>query len=562
MAEPDLILHGGTVVTLDRASTIAEAVTVRGGAIAAVGAAAALLREAGSATRRIDLAGRTVVPGFFDAHPHMDREGLKTRGGVPIAGLRSVAGIVEAVRAAARAARPGEWIVLMPIGTPPSDYASTPADLEEGRFPTRHDLDAVAPDNPVYIRAVWGWWSRRPFPSVANSMALRVAGVTRDTPAPYNTEIVKDERGEPTGVFLERNYAPVLEYTLFRAVPRFTHADRVEGIRRSAAAYSATGTTAAFEGHGLSPAVIRAYREVHERGELSVRMHAPLSLPTAALDDGALRELLYHYAGLASGRGLGDDVLRVGGVTLDAADPSVAALIATGYPYEQWAGHFYQALSFDRFVALGTEAARRGLRVSCLVCYDLEFVLRAYEAIDAQVPIRDRRWVAIHVVQASPAQLRRMKALGLIATVTPGFMHMASDRFGLDTLGARGTPLRELLDAGIPTALSTDNVPPSMVWTLWEALARWDADSGTRLGESRLTREEALRLAVQTGHQLTWSEDRRGSLEPGKDADLVVLGGNPLTCPEERIADLSVDLTVVGGRIVHQRPGASGPAPR
>jgi predicted amidohydrolase YtcJ len=100
------------------------------------------------------------------------------------------------------------------------------------------------------------------------------------------------------------------------------------------------------------------------------------------------------------------------------------------------------------------------------------------------------------------------------------------------------------------------------VWTLWEALARWDADSGTRLGESRLTREEALRLAVQTGHQLTWSEDRRGSLEPGKDADLVVLGGNPLTCPEERIADLSVDLTVVGGRIVHQRPGASGPAPR
>ena len=557
MPESDLLLHGGTVVTLDRSSTLAEAVAVRGDRIAAVGPAAALLKDAGPTTRRIDLAGRTVVPGFFDAHPHMDREGLKSLGGLQIAGLTSVAEIVEAVRGAAQVAKRGEWIVLMPIGAPPSDYASKPADLREGRFPTRHDLDAVAPDHPVYIRAVWGWWSHRPFPSVANSMALRLAGVTRDTPAPYNTEILKDEHGEPTGVFLERNYAPVLEYTLFRALPRFTHEQRVEGIRRSAAAYSATGTTAGFEGHGLSPAVIRAYREVHERGALSVRLHTPLSVPTAALDDGAVRELLYHYAGLASGRGLGDDVFRVEGITLDAADPNVAALIVTGYPYEQWAGHFYQALPFDRFVALGVEAARRGLRVSCLVCYDLEYVLRAYEAIDAQVSIRDRRWVAIHVVQATREQLRRMKTLGLIATVTPGFMFMASDRFGLDKLGPQGTPLRELLDAGIPTALSTDNVPPSMVWVLWEALARWDGDSGTRLGESRLTREEALRLAVQTGHQLTWSEDRRGSIERGKDADLVVLGGDPLTCPVDQIKDLSVDLTVVGGRIVHERTGGS-----
>ena len=241
------------------------------------------------------------------------------------------------------------------------------------------------------------------------------------------------------------------------------------------------------------------------------------------------------------------------GITLDAADPRVAALIAAGYPYEQWAGHFYQALSFDRFVALGTEAARLGLRVNCLVCYEPEFVLRAYEAIDREVPIRDRRWTAIHVVGASPDQLRRIKALGLVATVTPGFMHMASDRFGLDRLGAQGTPLRALLDAGIPTALSTDNVPPSMVWALWEALARWDADSGRRLGDSGLTREEALRLAVQGGHHLTWSEDRRGSLEVGKDADLVVLGGDPLTCAEDAIKDLPVDLTMVGGRIVHER---------
>ena len=333
MSEPDLIVRGAKVITLDASSTIAEAFAVRDGQVSAVGAYADIVRRRGPQTRILDAAGKIVTPGFFDAHPHMDREGLKSLGGVQIAGLQSVAEIVEAVRGAAQAAKRGEWIVLMPIGAPPSDYASKPADLREGRFPTRHDLDAVAPDNPVYIRAVWGWWSHRPFPSVANSMALRLAGVTRDTPAPYNTEILTDERGEPTGVFLERNYAPVLEYTLFRALPRFTHEQRVEGIRRGAAAYSATGTTAAFEGHGLSPAVIRAYREVHEGGQLTVRMHTPLSVPTAALDDGAVRELLYHYAGLAScAPACGDDVLRVEGITLDAADPSVAGSSPPGIP--------------------------------------------------------------------------------------------------------------------------------------------------------------------------------------------------------------------------------------
>ena len=552
--QADLILEHGTVVTLDRASRVAEAVAVGDGRILAVGPAAALAAHAGPLTRRIDLRGRTVLPGFFDAHPHLDREGLKARGGVPIAGCRSVAEIVEVVRRAAATTSPGEWIVVMPMGRP-LDYVSRPEQLAEGRFPTRHDLDAAAPDHPVYIRAVWGWWSRRPFPSVASSRALALAGVTRDTPAPHNVEIVKDARGEPTGVFLEWNYAPILEYTLLRALPRFTQDDRVAGVEIGCAAYSAAGTTAGYEGHGLTPAVVRAWREVHARGRQTVRMHLPLSVPSAVLDDETLRELLHHHAAVATGRGLGDDRLRVEGITLDAVDPRIAAAIASGYPYEQWAGHFYQSLSLERFVALGTHAARLGLRVSSLVCYDLELVLRAYEAIDREVPIRDRRWVAIHVVAATPEQIRRIEALGLVCTVTPSFMHMASDRFGLDRLGPAGTPIRELLDAGVPVALSTDGVPYSMLWTMWEALARRDGESGARLGDSRLTREEALRIAIQTGHLLTWSEDRRGSLEPGRDADLVVLDGNPLTCAEDALPALAVDLTVVGGRVVHERGG-------
>ena len=276
MLAPDLVLHGGTVITLDRASTVAEAVAIHGGRVAVVGPSAAVLRAAGPGTRRVDLAGRAVLSGLVDAHPHLDREGLRARGGVPIAGLRSVAEIVDAVRRAAETTVPGAWIVVMPMGAPPHGYVSAPEQLREGRFPSRHDLDPVSPRNPVYIRAPWGWWSRLPLPSVASSLALARAGITRDTPAPHGVEIVKDAPGEPTGLFLERNWAPILEYTLFRGVPRFTLEDRVEGVRLGCAAHLAAGTTAVYEGHGLSPAVLRAWRQSLEA---ALRPAAPALRP-------------------------------------------------------------------------------------------------------------------------------------------------------------------------------------------------------------------------------------------------------------------------------------------
>ena len=549
MPPPDLILHNGKIITLDHSSRIAQAISVRAGRVVAVGDDAALLKDAAPTTKRIDLAGRSALPGFFDAHPHADREGLKARCGIPIAGLHSVSDIVDVVKRAAQTTPAGEWIVLMPMGEPPHEYISRPEQLIDGRFPTRHDLDAVAPDHPVYIRAVWGWWSRRPFPSVANTLALEWAGVIRDTPAPHNVEIVKDARGEPTGVFLENNFVPILEYTLFRDLPRFKYSDRLESVRLGAQAYVAAGTTSLYEGHGLTPTVIRAYRETAERGALPLRMHTPVSMPSAAFDDKRLLDLFYHYAGVAGGRGRGDDILRVEGINLGGhADSTVADIIAAGYPYDQWAGHFYQAMTQERFVKLGIEAARLGLRVNCVVSRDLEYALSAYEAIDKEVRIRERRWVVIHLNQASDAQIRRMKALGVIATVVPGFLWMASDRYGLDKLGEEAIPIRRMLDGGVPVALSTDGVPYSMLWTAWEAIARWDDDGQRQLGNSRLTREEALRMAAQSGHRLTWNEERYGSLEVGKVADMVVLAEDPLSCDLDLLKDIRVDRTFLGGR--------------
>lgn len=560
MTEHDLILHNGRVITLDWASRDTEAVAVRAGRIAAVGADAEVMAGRGRATRVIDLGGMTACPGFYDAHAHMDREGLKARGGYSLAGRHSVAAIVDAVAAAAARTPPGEWVVCMPMGTPKLSYISRPDQLEEGRFPTRHDLDAVSPDHPVYIRVPWGWWVHKPFVCVANSQALRRAGIDRDTEAPYNVEIQKDGNGDPTGVILDKSYAPVVEYTLFRCAPRITFEDRIAGCRLGAAAYSAAGTTSIYEGHGLTPAILEAYRRVYEDGDLSVRVHAPLSVPGASVDDRRLAGILDEWAGRLSGRGHGDDMYRIEGICVDVANDRTAAIIGEDYPYEAWAGHFYHSLSHERFVEIGVRAARHGIRLNCLICYDLERVLRAYEAIDRVVSIHDLRWVMIHVIEATDDQIQRMKKLGVVATVTPNFMYMASDRFNLHEIGEQAMPIHKLLEAGVPVALSSDNVPYSMLWTMWEALARWDADSERRIGDSHLRREEALRLITQNGPLLTWEEDRKGTLEVGKLGDIVVLDDDPLTCDEDHLKDIRVVRTFVGGREVFG-PGMEDPGP-
>ena len=554
MAEPDFILPNGRVLTLDPARPEAQAFSVRDGRIAAVGDSADILRARGRETRILDAGGRTVTPGVFDAHPHMDREGLKARGGIAIEGLASVSEIVEAVREAASRTPAGEWIVLMPMQLAPEHgmprYVSEPGQLAEGRFPDRRDLDAAAPDHPVLIRGIWGWWGVPPFPSVANSAALALSDVDRDTKAPHGTEIERDAAGEPTGVMRETNRAPILEYTLFGALPRFTFEDRLAAARTAPRAYNAVGTTAGFEGHGLTPAIVESYRRADEAGDLTVRLTTTLSVPSGKMDDREVGDYLRCWADRIAAPGHREGNLATDGICLDFGDPNVARIIATGYPYEQWAGHFYQSVAFDRLVGIATLAAELGIRLAC-IAYDIEALLRAYEAVNAKVPIVDRRWVIMHLTQATDDQLRRIKALGLIVTVTPNFMYHATTRLGLDELGAEGTPIRRVVDAGIPVALSSDNVPVSMFWAMWSALTRYAADLDTRLGESLLARDEALSLMTKTGHLLTWDEDRRGTIAPGMDADFAVLDRDPLTCPEDEIRETRALRTFLGGEEVY-----------
>ena len=552
----DLLLSNGNIITLDGVSGASEAVAVRGAKIVAVGKTADLEARVAPDTRRIDLQGRTLLPGFFDTHPHMDREGLKTLGGESLVGADSVSAILERVAAAATRAKPGEWLVFMPMGGPPFDYVNDPSMLEEGRFPNRHDLDEAAPDNPVFIRGVWGWWARPPFPAVANSEALRRCDITAASVDPYNIKIVRDPGGSPTGLFLETNRTSLLEYTLFRNVPRFTYEDRLESVRRGAEIYSTSGTTSAYEAHGLTPELLRAYREIDERGGLPVRMSAAVSLPSSSMKRSRLIDVLDQWAPAAGGRGMASGNFRVSGVTLDHSDPKIAATIARDYPYVQWAGNFEQGITSSEFVEIGIEAAKRKLRLNFLIAthpphHSVDGTLDMLEEIDRQAPIRDLRCVGFHLVNANAQQLRRIRDLGLIITMTPSFIYSHAAELHLDKLGRDACPIREVLDAGIPLALGSDNVPPSMFFTAWEALVRWDETGQQHLGDSRLEREEVLRLCCQTPHYLNWEEDNRGVIAPGMAAEFIVVDADPLTCDTDLLPQLAPVLTMVDGRIVH-----------
>ena len=550
----DWVFTNGRILTLDRARPTAGALAVQGERVVAVGGPRDVRGWRDRRTRVIDLRGATVIPGLVDAHAHMDREGLKLIH-PSLARCRSIADVQMLVRRLAVGRKPGEWIVTMPLGAPPF-YRDVPACLAEGRWPTRADLDVAAPDNPVYLRGIWGYWNKPPVYSVANSVALRRAGVTRDTVPPHGVEIERDATGEPTGVFVERNLVQVLEFTLMRDVPRFTHAERLAALVESQRRYAARGVTSVYEGHGIAPEVLAVYREAHERGTL--RLRATLAVSPTWEGPVEAATALREVAAWAGGRGLGDDRLRVAGICLHyGGDPEVARLLHEAQPYTGWAGFVESANAHEAYVLQATLAARLGVRVNTLVTRCLPEVLDVWEAVARQHPIRDLRWVLVHLNGADATQLARIKRLGAVATTNPisYLWRSAADevaRLGgaVDTL----LPHKSLQRHRIPFGLATDNKPADPWVALTSVVARRDMTTGQVLGpRERLSRLEALRALTVGGAWITHTEREAGVLAPGRRADLAVLQGDPLTLPLEDLPAMPVRLTMVGGDVVHGR---------
>jgi len=558
----DIVLTGGKILTVDPAFRITEAVAISGDRVRAVGTDAEIAALCGPATTRIALGGRTVVPGLIDTHAHLDNEGLKAV--YPsLADCRSIADVQARIAALAKAAAPGAWIVTMPIGTPP--YYRDGADaLVERRYPNRWELDEAAPDHPVFIKPILGYWRGLggfPLVSVANSRALTLCGVGRDAMPPWSG-IMIDRRlatGEPTGIFYEWTQISVVELTLMRDVPRFSYGDRAGGLARGMATYNATGTTSIVETHGVLPPVIRAYRELEDAGRSTVRAHLMVSPQwgTTGADEAA--ERMREWYGWCAGRGLGNAWLRVGGIHTRIGGQTPDARIRIGaMPYTGWSGYAPDSeVPRDMVREVVLEAARMGMRVTTLYadCLDL------FEEANRVRSIVDRRWVISHLRSFTAGEIARIRDLGLVVT-TQTNRWIADQGSALRArLGPERedeiVPLRRLREAGVPFALATDNTPTSLFHPLWHCVARRNTHTGEVIALSqKLTRAEALHAATLGGAYVTFEEHDKGSIEPGKLADLAVLDADYLTVPEDAIRDLKSVLTMVGGRVVHRAEGA------
>jgi predicted amidohydrolase YtcJ len=364
-------------------------------------------------------------------------------------------------------------------------------------------------------------------------------------------------------VFIEREMQPLAELIWFRQFFGFTREDRARALRLSMAAYHACGTTSVFEEHGVANEVLRAYKDVYRDGALTMRSALALSPNWKAAANAPLGPFVEAWAGWLGEPALGDDWLKLTGLYVNIGLRFSDDLRAGAAPYTGWAGFNYDTgLPRERVKELLLELAANDIRAICNANISPGLIDLLAE-VDREAPLAGRRWVVGHISLLSPRDIERIARMGLVVTAhTNAFIYkearatqakLPPDRQG------ENTPLRDLIAAGVKVGLVTDNVPVSMFWPIWEAVARRDRVSNARVSpEQGLTRAQALRCATHNNAFLTFDEDRKGSLETGKLADLAVLSADPLIVEETGIRDITALMTMAGGRIVHETTGWSG----
>jgi predicted amidohydrolase YtcJ len=533
----DLVLRNGTVYTVDDRRPRAEAVAVRDGVIAFVGADAAVARFIGPATRVVDLAGRTVVPGFTDSHAHLAGIGLRELT-LNLEGASSPAEVARRVAERVGRVRPGEWITGL-------DWIETA--WQPRRFLTRADLDPVSPDNPVYLTRADG------HAGVANSAALRLAGITRDTPAPEGGSILHDSIGEPTGMLVDRAQALVQS-----RIPA-PNADELERRLAVGAERSIRVGWTELQDAGGSWEEVEALRRLYAADRIKLRVYKAVYGPGPAA-----RRLL--AAGASIGEAEGRLTVRTIKVVMDGALGSRGAALLAPYADDpDNLGHI--TTNLDSLGPMLREALRRGIQVESHAIGDRanRLVLDSYASAFAAVPpqqrrVRDPRWRDEHAQILDSAEIARFHQLGVIPSMQPSHaisdLHWAASRLGLERLRgtyAWSTLLREgnIIAAGSDAPVERGE--PMIEF--YAAVARRDTAGWSGEGwhpEEAVTREQALKMLTLWPAYAAFEEGWRGSIGPGKAADLTVLSGDPLQVPLPEILRLRAVMTVIGGEVAYE----------
>ncbi len=524
---PDLILINGRVITVDRNFSIAEGVALVGDRILTTGNEEQLRSLSSPATRVVDLKGNTVIPGLMDNHLH----GVGGGPGVDLSRARSLDDVYSAIAARVKRAPPDEIIVSN------SDWHE--AQLKEQRLPLRDDLDGIAPRHPVVL-------VRGGHEYIVNSAALSRWNITPETPQPAGGRITRYPDGRLNGELVDSAKALI---ALPAPAPRTAAeqlADRIAGYKK----LNEAGLTT-IRHPGMSVADYRTLQQMRQRNQLTIRINALLRAGAESIV-GVARD-----SGIRQGEG--DQWLRIGGVKLAVDGGFEGGLMRT--PYEKpWDenGTFsgLQTIAIERFTGIVRELNRLDWRVATHAVGDaaIDMVLNAYEKANAERAIAGRRWSIEHAFIGRPDHLSRMRALGL-GIAAQNHLYLAGPslvKYWGASRAAITTPAKMYLDAGLQVSSGTDApvVPYPPLWTLYHFITR-DTISGGVLGaDQRVTRQQALRMATINNAWLNMEERTKGSIEPNKLADLVILNEDPLTCPEPRLRDARVLATIVGGKVV------------
>jgi len=528
---PDIILINGKILTVDAAFSTQEALAVKGTQISAVGRTSDIRKLAGPKTRVIDLQGRTVIPGLIDSHLHGIRAGLSFSTEVNWIGASSVDDGLTRIRTAARTMKPGAWLIV--AGGWNVDQ------FKEKRRPTRAEVDAAAPNNPVYIQLGYGW-------AMMNAAAYQKLKINAESDLPSGGRFEKDADGKPTGAVTGGQNAII---ALFDRLPKPSPEDQYEGTKKFFLELNRLGMTGFVDpgGNNLSPtadyeALFRVWRE----HAMTVRVAYALNGQTAGKEFEEYQNMTRMLP-----MGFGDDFLKFNGV---------GERITFGMYNNDNPNPFDKA----KFNEVAFWAAEKGMSLTIHWTRDasVDHLLTIFESINKQMPITNLRWSIAHLNDASEKTLQRMKALGMGWTVQDA-MYFDGENFqrqnGVEA-ARRTPPVNTAKRIGVPVGAGTDAHRVAS-YNPFTAL-QWFIDGKTVGGvairgpEETPSRADALRFYTIGSAWFSHDEQTRGSLEVGKLADLAVLSKDYMTVPADQIGSIESVLTMVGGKVVYERVSA------
>jgi predicted amidohydrolase YtcJ len=538
---PDAIFINGKFITADASFRVVDAVALRDGRFLAIGSSEEIRSIAGPSTSVVDLQGATVLPGLIDTHAHVERAGL-LKYTVQLNDVGTVAQALARISEHAARTPKGSWIrgaQWHPI-----------SQLAEKRFLSREELDRAAPNNPVCLPI--GHFT------LVNSQALALAGITRDTPDPDGGIIHRDKTsGEPNGTLEE-----AAEDLVHGLLPDWSDDERDAQLKYAMQYFNEFGLTSAISA-AVDPATLRAHQRVRQQGKASLRisaMYAPTGglNPSMTIDEW---ELFFSRLGVASD--FGDDWLSYSGVKLqiDGGMTLRTAAMRDGYPDDpDYKGTI--VIEPGRFNALVATANRYGWRVGVHAVGDaaVDTVLEAYELADRARSIKGRRFIVIHGSLMRRDQMERARRLDVRVDAQTSFLWdkaaVVARFLGKETAD-RAFPMRTMIDVmGLDAVAQGTDYPINLLnpfINMYVMVTRKDKNGDVFGASERITREEAIRLYTSSAARYSFAEEKTGTIEPGKYADMTVISDDILGVPDEAIKDIVAIRTIVEGQTVFER---------